>query len=176
MDYTLFPFNQLPVLELEDGTRLCQQDAVLRYLTATNGYHVGGTPKDQYAIDMLACAIDDLNVAYTGSVYSRNEPIGCELKPFVEGRCHKMLGALEFLAAQSTSEYWFGDKPAFPEWTLLHLIHAIQILKPTLLDEFPALAKWLAKMEARPRIKAYLESGKQRKMINGSSNGLEAVC
>lgn len=151
-DLDLWPFNQMPVLELENGTRLAQQasthpllslkdvqhtrsladmfcsdprsqEAICRYLAATNGYTTGASdPLLQYRIDALGAAVEDLCNNYVDSIYDRTEPLGCKLKPFLEGPAVKGLKQLEhLLSKEGAKPYWFADKPAYSEFTLFHL-------------------------------------------------------
>ena len=67
-------------------------------------------------------------------------------------------------------------QPSFAEFHILYNVENITTLRPDILAEFPLLAAWREKMNARKGINAYLVSGRQNTMRNGSASGQKAIC
>lgn len=67
-------------------------------------------------------------------------------------------------------------QPSFAEFHLLYNVENITTLRPDILAEFPLLAAWRKTMHARQGIEAYLASGRQKQMRNGSASGQKAIC
>ncbi|KAL7415275.1 hypothetical protein BDY24DRAFT_382421 [Mrakia frigida] len=175
-DFAKYPFNQLPVVRLEGGPCLAQQDAILRYFSRVLGY----TPtsfEDETIVDMLACSVEDLNRAYTASVYS-DDHIN-QLTALCQITAPKILAQYEYLLSQSKGPkgtFIASEKPSFPEFTLLHIVSGLLILSPSTLKAFPLLSTWYEKMISRAGIASYLASGRKPTMLNGSANGQNKVC
>lgn len=100
------------------------QEAICRYLATVHGYTTGaGDALVQYKIDALAAAVEDLCNPYVQAIYDRTEPLGCKLKPFVEGRATTTVKQFEhMLTKEGGKQYFFAeDKPCYAEFTLFHM-------------------------------------------------------
>ena len=57
-DTTMFEFGQMPMVEFEDGKRICQTKAILRCLGQKYGYWTAD-PKEAWLIDSTMDSVND---------------------------------------------------------------------------------------------------------------------
>lgn len=98
------------------------QEAICRYLASAYGYHTGaGDLLAEYKVNALAAVTEDISTAYLRAIYTKAEPAGCELLPFLEGPVAKALPQVEHILSKSEGDYFFADKPSYAEFTLFHM-------------------------------------------------------
>ncbi|GAA5977446.1 hypothetical protein JCM11641_000966 [Rhodosporidiobolus odoratus] len=173
-DLDEYRFNQLPRLTV-NGTHLFQQDAILRFLAKALGYTGSGDIFQDALVDQLQDACEDLNLSYTSKVYSANALE--QLTLFIKEYVPKVLKQLEHMFKENSSEagYLVDDKPSFAEFHLLYLLRVLCVLNPSILSSYPTLQAWQQRMNGRPGIKAYLESGRVKEMLNGTDTAQKAI-
>lgn len=70
---------------------------------------------------------------------------------------------------QGGKAFIVGDQISFADYNLLDLLLIHQVLAPGCLDNFPLLSAYVARLSARPKIKAFLSSPEHvNRPINGN--------
>lgn len=106
------PFGSLPVLELADGTRLCQSRAILRFI----GKHTGLYPTDALAackVDIIMDALEDINskVNNVGKGLETAEKEKARKEAALNGEIKAAVAQLEaFLSTTSENGYAVGSE------------------------------------------------------------------
>ncbi|PIO26427.1 hypothetical protein AB205_0084070 [Aquarana catesbeiana] len=70
-----------------------------------------------------------------------------------------------FEKALENKKYLVGDKLSFADVSLVETILAVEEVHPNILQDFPNLQAFKAKMSAIPTIKRFLEPGSQKKPV-----------
>uniref|UniRef100_A0A8C2XYH7 Glutathione S-transferase n=1 Tax=Capra hircus TaxID=9925 RepID=A0A8C2XYH7_CAPHI len=137
-------YGQLPKFQDGDLT-LYQSNAILRHLGRSFGLY-GTDEREAALVDMVNDGLEDLRrrSARAGdkAQYVR------ELPPF------------ETLLSQNQGGQAFivGNQISFADYNLLDLLLNHQVLVPGCLDPFPLLSAYVARLSARPKLKAFLAS------------------
>ncbi|XP_063044148.1 glutathione S-transferase P-like [Engraulis encrasicolus] len=156
-------FGQLP--KLQDGDlELFQSNAILRHLGRTHGAY-GSNNKEASLIDMMNDGVEDLRLKYGKLIYQEYDTGKDQyLKDLPDH-----LSKFDAYLAKNKAGFLVGDKVSFADYSLLEVMLNHQVLCATCLDSFPALKAFVAKMSARPKLKAFLDSDDWKKTpINGN--------
>ena len=145
----LNPFGQIPTYE-EDDLVLFESGAIVFHIAET---HEGLLPKDPAAraraLMWMFAAVNTMELPILDFAYGRFTE---GKKPWYEERVvmvkDRIRDRMNQLAARLGDAQWLdGDFSAGD----LMMVHVLQRLKPSgLLDEFPTLAAYVARAEARP--------------------------
>jgi len=145
----LNPFGQIPTYE-EDDLVLFESGAIVFHIAET---HEGLLPKDPAAraraLMWMFAAVNTMELPILDFAYGRFTE---GKKPWYEERVvmvkDRIRDRMKQLAARLGDAQWLdGDFSAGD----LMMVHVLQRLKPSgLLDEFPTLAAYVARAEARP--------------------------
>mmetsp|Transcript_5332 Transcript_5332/g.8253 ORF Transcript_5332/g.8253 Transcript_5332/m.8253 type:complete len:215 (+) Transcript_5332:152-796(+) len=165
-------FGQVPLVE-ENGYGMTQTIATLRYLASKPG--VNAYPSDlraRYICDMVADGSQDWRAAYTDVVYTGAEWKAKYEMPYIGGPLKKYLSAFEALLAKTDngSAYFSGKEIAFCDYLVWELIDINLKIAPSVLDSYPLLNAFHKRIASRPRIAAYVASGRRPTRINGAGN------
>ncbi|XP_012786104.1 glutathione S-transferase P [Ochotona princeps] len=147
-------FGQLPKFQDGDLT-LYQSNAILRHLGRTLGIY-GKDQREAALLDMVNDGVEDLRMKYITLIYTNYDAgkdsyvkaLPGHLKPF-ETLLSQNQGGKSFIV---------GDQISFADYNLLDLLLTHQVLAPSCLDAFPLLKAYVARLVARPKIKAFLAS------------------
>lgn len=143
------PFGQIPTYE-EDGLVLFESGAIILHIADR---HAGLLPRDAgdraraiawmfAAVNTIEPPILELAIARTAE---SDKPWSAERLPLVRDRIRKRLDQL--VARLGGADWLDGDFTAGD----LMMVHVLLRLRPSgLLDEFPTLAAYVARGEARP--------------------------
>jgi len=142
------PGNQMPVLELKDGTRMGESQAIMRYLGSVHGYYPDD-PRVAYEIDYLIEGQDALlTVIYKPMFAKTNEEKEEQIKKIFDEALPKLLNVVEPLCEKanangdwlctpnlSIADFWIGNiyTNFINEKTLTYAMDKW----PTCLDNFP---------------------------------------
>ncbi|CAO2584142.1 Glutathione S-transferase P 2 [Lemmus lemmus] len=146
-------FGQLPKFQDGDLT-LYQSNAILRHLGRTFGLY-GKDQQEAALVDMTSDGLEDLI-----------RHIGQNLRNYEEGKAQYLkelpghLKPFETLLAQNKGGQSFivGDQISFADYRLLDLLLNHELLFPGYLNDFPLLSAYVARLRARPKLKAFLDS------------------
>ena len=145
----LNPFGQIPTYE-EDDLVLFESGAIVFHIAET---HEGLLPKDPAAraraLMWMFAAVNTMELPILDFAYGRFTE---GKKPWYEERVvmvkDRIRDRMKQLAARLGDAQWLDG--AFSAGDLM-MVHVLQRLKPSgLLDEFPKLAAYVARAEARP--------------------------
>ncbi|XP_053142672.1 glutathione S-transferase P isoform X3 [Hemicordylus capensis] len=158
-------FGQLP--RFQDGDFILHQsNAILRYLARNHGLY-GQDAREATLLDMVNDGVEDLRIKYGRLIYQNYENGKAEYIEALPGQ----LRPFENLLAQNDGGKGFivGKKISFADYNLLDLLHNHLVLAPDCLASFPLLAGYVQRLNARPLLKAYLESdAHKQRPINGN--------
>ena len=143
------PFGQIPTFEA-GGLTLFETGAIVLHIAQN---HEGLLPKDAdararaitwmfAALSTMELPILDLTIA---RIFERDQPWAGERLPLVEDRARVRLGQL---AASLGDAEWLDGH--FSAGDLMMASVLLRYRMPGILDEYPALAAYVARAEARP--------------------------
>ncbi|XP_061465719.1 glutathione S-transferase P isoform X2 [Rhineura floridana] len=158
-------FGQLP--RFQDGDFILYQSNAILRLLARNHVLYGQDAHEAALLDMVNDGLEDLRMKYGRLIYQNYEngkaayieALPGELRPF------------ENLLAQNNGGKSFivGKQISFADYNLLDLLHVHLVLAPNCLASFPLLASYVKRLDARPLLKAFLESdAHKQRPINGN--------
>ena len=171
------PFNQLPVLVVNDDVHIWQSSSVVRYLAPLTNTK----PKD------------DLTTAKVDAIFESTQELFYPLNPTVNvftGEMHKKLKdefLLNFpsilsnfnkiLETSIDGPYFMGKNPYYCDFSAYHHFSLSRLLDSSVLDQYPRILELMEAIEEIPSISNYLKSrpklidiGVSPKMIiNGES-------
>ncbi|XP_053781276.1 glutathione S-transferase P isoform X6 [Desmodus rotundus] len=142
-------YGQLPKFQDGDLT-LYQSNAILRHLGRSLDW------REAALVDMANDGVEDLRKLcshlihhnYEESKAQYIEELPAHLKPF-----ETLLGQ-----NQGGQAFIVGDQISFADYNLLDLLLNHQVLAPSCLDSLPLLSAYVARLSARPKLKAFLDS------------------
>ncbi len=163
---TRSPFGQIPTFEA-GGLSLFETGAIVLHIAQS---HEGLLPKDAdararaitwmfAALSTMEPPILDLTIA---RIFERDQPWAGERLPLVEDRARVRLGQL---AASLGDAEWLDGH--FSAGDLMMASVLLRYRMPGILDEYPALAAYVARAEARP---AYQRAFAAQLAINAPQN------
>ncbi|XP_028727662.1 glutathione S-transferase P-like isoform X2 [Peromyscus leucopus] len=147
-------FGQLPKFQDGDLT-LYQSNAILRHLGRTFGLY-GRDQQEAALVDMVNDGLEDL-VQHLRQQFLHNYE---EAKVQYLKELPGLLKPFETLLAQNKGGQSFivGDQISFADYRLLDLLLNHELLYPDYLNDYPLLSAYVARLRARPKLKAFLES------------------
>jgi len=168
-DKDSYPFGQLPRL-IDGNLSLVQSYAISRHLARK--YNLYGKTLEEHAIvDMIADAGEDLRTPYYDAIYTsgdydaqvkRYERIGLEL-----------FGRLEYLLSKNNggNGYFVGNDVTYADFIIFEMLDISPKMLPHILDGFPLLKAFHGRVAARPKIAAYIASGRRPNKVNANDRG-----
>ncbi|XP_013202417.1 glutathione S-transferase P-like [Microtus ochrogaster] len=153
--------------EFQDGDlTLYQCNVILRHLGRSLGLY-GKDQKEAALVDMVNDGVEDLRLKYITLIYTKYEEGKDDYVKVLPGH----LKPFETLLSQNQGGKAFivGDQISFADYNLLDLLLIHQVLAPGCLDNLPLLSAYVARLGARPKIKAFLSSPDHvNRPINGN--------
>ena len=155
------PLMRVPVLELDDGTCISESMAICRYFEETQPEPplFGRDPKEKALVEMWNRRVE-LNVYNTvAAAFRHGNPAMAQREEQVaewgavnQRRAPEMLSFLD--QALAGSEYLVGNYFSVADISALVAVDFARIIKVRMGDEHKNLARWHAKVSARPSAKA----------------------
>ena len=148
-------YRQLPMLVTEDGTRITQTGAIMRYLARR--------------LDLMPT--DPIMAAFADEVFEGAHELFAPLNPVVNFRtgdafrdaCEGCLSILtarfadfERLLARHAGPFFLGETAWFCDFAAFHHIDLSHFIDEAILADFPRLHEFTEAMRALPGIGAYL--------------------
>uniref|UniRef100_F7BU09 Glutathione S-transferase n=1 Tax=Equus caballus TaxID=9796 RepID=F7BU09_HORSE len=158
-------YGQLPKFQDGDLT-LYQSNAILRHLGRSLGLY-GRDQREAALVDMVNDGVEDLRKRCSHLIHHDYEEGKARYVQELPGH----LKPFETLLAQNQGGQAFivGDQISFADYNLLDLLLSHQVLAPSCLDSFPLLSAYVARLSARPKLKAFLASPEHVNLpINGN--------
>ena len=151
------PFKQLPILELDDGTRIGQSVAILNYIEAIARISIADPVKAAEASSILQSAQElfaPLNPAVNFAVGDDFETKRLAMRPDLESR----FSDLERYLDKYDGKYFIDETPRAAGFALFHHLNLSTKLDPDLLSSFPRLLQFIADVESVKAILEYLQT------------------
>ncbi len=152
------PFNQLPLLVVDNNVHIWQSNSIIRYLAPLTGT----MPKDS----LIAAQVD----AIFETTHSLFFPLNPTVNVFVgeKHETHKTQFLNSFpstlknfnrqLEKLSDGPFFLGEKPYYCDFSAYHHFSLAKILDPNILDPHSRVIKLMNEFEKLPNIKSYLET------------------
>jgi glutathione S-transferase len=163
------PFGALPSYR-EGDTEIFQSHAIIRHLARVHDLY-GSTEAERTRCDVIEEAISDLN-ELVGKAPWRTD-FASERASYVASELGPALDRLErFLKSnQSPSGFWVGSSLTFVDLIAYAVLDSTGAMFPEALEKCPALRKFFRQIASRPRIAAYIESGRRPATIQLGPHG-----
>jgi len=162
------PFGQVP--SIKDGDfPLVQSNAILRYLGRKLGLY-GQSITEQALIDEVMDEAEDVRVAYAFLIY--RDKLEAKAKEKHQQSQDTRLTYLEKFISKNEGgkRYLVGKDFTIADASWFEVLDVHLKIFPSLLDKFPLLKGYYARVASRPNIAAYVSSGRRLKKVN--NNGL----
>ncbi|XP_077343912.1 glutathione S-transferase 3-like [Lithobates pipiens] len=154
-------FQQVPMVEM-DGLKLVQSKAILSYIAGK--YNIYGKDlKERLFIDMYTEGTADL-MGLTMSLYFMAEAEQQKQRDLVKQKALNRYFPV-YEKALENQEYLVGKPFSIADVQLLEVILAVEELHPAILQNFPNLQAFKARISSVPTIEKFLAPGSKRKPI-----------
>ena len=147
------PFNQLPLLELDD-LKLSQSSAMISFL-ARRGDLYGKTNEDAVRCDMLVGAVGDFNVPAMQFTFKAHKD---EASRDLDESLKKFGKHFEFILTQNEGEFLVGQKLSVADIIMAESLTSFIEFCPTCLNNYPLLKQLQEKVVSEHNINEYLNS------------------
>lgn len=151
------PFQQLPMMEAEDGTQICQSIAILQFIESRSGLSISDPIKSAEAMAILQSAQElfaplnpTVNFA-TGDDFSAKRDA---MRDILKNRFADLARSLE----KYEGKYFIDDTPRATEFACFHHLDLSRHLDPTILNSFPRLVQFVKDIESIKSVSSYLEN------------------
>ena len=153
----MIPFQQLPMMEVGDGTQICQSIAILQYIENRSGLSISDPIKAAEAMAILQSAQElfaplnpTVNFATGDDFVTKRDAMREGLK----SRFSDLARCLE----KYDGKYFIDDTPRAAEFAAYHHFDLSRYLDPEILNSFPRLLQFINDIESINSISSYLEN------------------
>ena len=150
-------FKQLPMMEVEDGTQICQSIAVLQYIENLGGLKISNPVKAAEATAVLQSAQElfaPLNPTVNFAVGQDFNNKRDSMRINLESRFSDLARYLD----KYEGTYFIDDTPRAAEFACFHHLDLSRNLDPEILNNFPRLIKFVNDIEAIDSVSKYLKN------------------
>ena len=151
------PFQQLPMMETEDGTQICQSIAILQYIENRSGLSISDPIKAAEAMAILQSSQElfaplnpTVNFATGDDFVTKRDAMREGLK----SRFADLARCLE----KYDGKFFIDDTPRAAEFAAYHHFDLSRYLDPEILNSFPRLLQFINDIESINSISSYLEN------------------
>ena len=148
------PFNQLPLLELDD-LKLSQSSAMISFL-ARRGDLYGTTDAEAVGCDMLVGAVGDFNVPAMQFAFKADKD---EASRDLDDSLKKFGKHFEFILTKNEGEFLVGQKLSVADIIMGESLTSFIEFSPNCLNNYPQLKQLQEKVVSEHNMKEYLNSG-----------------
>ena len=150
-------FKQLPMMEVEDGTQICQSIAILQYIENLGGLKISDPVKAAEATAVLQSAQElfaplnpTVNFAVGQDFNNKRDSMTINL----ESRFSDLARYLD----KHEGRYFIDDTPRAAEFACFHHLDLSRELDPEILEKFPRLIKFVKDIEDIDIVSKYLKN------------------
>jgi glutathione S-transferase len=163
------PFGALPSYR-EGDMEIFQSHAIIRHLARVHDLY-GSTEAERVRCDVIEEAISDLNELVGKAPWRTN--FASERADYIANELGPALDRLErFLKSnQNPGEFWVGSSLTFVDLIAYAILDSTGAMFPEALEKCPALREFCDVIASRPRIAAYIESGRRPATIQLGPRG-----
>ena len=150
-------FKQLPMMEVEDGTQICQSIAILQYIENLGGLKISDPLKAAEATAVLQSAQElfaPLNPTVNFAVGQDFKNKRDSMKTNLESRFSDLARYLD----KHEGRYFIDDTPRAAEFACFHHLDLSRELDPEILEKFPRLIKFVKDIEDIDIVSKYLKN------------------
>ena len=150
-------FKQLPMMEVEDGTQICQSTAILQYIENLGGLKISNPVKAAEATAVLQSAQElfaPLNPTVNFAVGQDFNNKRDSMRVNLESRFSDLARYLD----KYEGMYFIDDTPRAAEFACFHHLDLSRNLDPEILNKFPRLIKFVNDIEAIDSVSKYLKN------------------
>ena len=150
-------FKQLPMMEVEDGTQICQSIAILQYIENLGGLKISNPVKAAEATAVLQSAQElfaPLNPTVNFAVGQDFKNKRDSMRVNLESRFSDLARYLD----KYEGTYFIDDTPRAAEFACFHHLDLSRNLDPEILNKFPRLIKFVNDIEAIDSVSKYLKN------------------
>ena len=150
-------FKQLPMMEVEDGTQICQSIAILQYIENLGGLKISDPVKAAEATAVLQSAQElfaPLNPTVNFAVGQDFNNKRDSMRVNLESRFSDLARYLD----KHEGRYFIDDTPRAAEFACFHHLDLSKELDPEILKKFPRLIKFVKDIEDIDTVSKYLKN------------------
>ena len=150
-------FKQLPMMEVEDGTQICQSIAILQYIENLGGLKISDPVKAAEATAVLQSAQElfaPLNPTVNFAVGQDFRNKRDSMRVNLESRFSDLARYLD----KHEGRYFIDDTPRAAEFACFHHLDLSRELDPEILKKFPRLIKFVKDIEDIDTVSKYLKN------------------
>ena len=150
-------FKQLPMMEVEDGTQICQSIAILQYIENLGGLKISDPVKAAEATAVLQSAQElfaPLNPTVNFAVGQDFNNKRDSMRVNLESRFSDLARYLD----KYEGTYFIDDTPRAAEFACFHHLDLSRNLDPEILNKFPRLIKFVNDIENIDSVSKYLKN------------------
>ena len=150
-------FKQLPMMEVEDGTQICQSIAILQYIENLGGLKISNPVKAAEATAVLQSAQElfaPLNPTVNFAVGQDFNNKRDSMRVNLESRFSDLARYLD----KHEGRYFIDDTPRAAEFACFHHLDLSRNLDPEILNKFPRLIKFVNDIEDIDSVSKYLKN------------------
>lgn len=150
-------FKQLPMMEVEDGTQICQSIAILQYIENLGGLKISNPVKAAEATAVLQSAQElfaPLNPTVNFAVGQDFNNKRDSMRVNLESRFSDLARYLD----KHEGRYFIDDTPRAAEFACFHHLDLSRELDPEILKKFPRLIKFVKDIEDIDTVSKYLKN------------------
>ena len=150
-------FKQLPMMEVEDGTQICQSIAILHYIESLGGLKISDPLMAAEAMAVLQSSQElfaPLNPTVNFAVGQDFKNKRDTMKANLESRFSDLARYLD----KHEGRYFIDDTPRAAEFACFHHLDLSRKLDPEILEEFPRLIKFVKDIENIDIVSKYLKN------------------
>ena len=150
-------FKQLPMMEVEDGTQICQSIAILHYIESLGGLKISDPLMAAEAMAVLQSSQElfaplnpTVNFAVGQDFKNKRET----MKANLENRFSDLARYLD----KHEGRYFIDDTPRAAEFACFHHLDLSKALDPEILEKFPRLIEFVKDIESIDAVSNYLKN------------------
>ena len=150
-------FKQLPMMEVEDGTQICQSIAILHYIESLGGLKISDPLMAAEAMAVLQSSQElfaPLNPTVNFAVGQDFKNKRDTMKANLESRFSDLARYLD----KHEGRYFIDDTPRAAEFACFHHLDLSRELDPEILEKFPRLTKFVKDIEDIDIVSKYLKN------------------
>ena len=150
-------FKQLPMMEVEDGSQICQSIAILQYIENLGGLKISDPVKAAEATAVLQSAQElfaPLNPTVNFAVGQDFNNKRDSMRINLESRFSDLARYLD----KHEGRYFIDDTPRAAEFACFHHLDLSRELDPEILKKFPRLIKFVKDIEDIDAVSTYLKN------------------
>ena len=151
------PFNQLPLLVVNENTEIWQSNSIVRFLAPLTGT----MPNDR----LVAAQVDAIFESTHELFFPLNPTVNVVTgeqhnalkKQFLEAFPRKLKNFSRQFERLSGGPFFFGEKPYYCDFSAYHHFSLAKILDPEVLSGYSRVTSFMEAFEKLPKVDEYLE-------------------